>query len=126
MGKKRAFIDGTLTTTATSGLFSQDLEDMDRPPQEPPKARPTNGAPPAPDRQPGEDREESEAEVYARAGVEPPARKATPAAEPAPAQGEKAPCPKCGKAAFPSKFPKANQTHFCNLCKLPFAPGVSK
>jgi hypothetical protein len=97
---------------------------MDRPPQEPPKARPTNGAPPAPDRQPGEDREESEAEVYERAGVEPPARKAEP--DGAQGQGDKAPCPKCKKMAFPSRFPKAGQSHFCGLCKLPFDGGVSK
>jgi hypothetical protein len=95
------------------------LRDSPREPQPEAAERPAATT----ERQPGEDREESEAEVYARAGVEPPARKPEPAA---PTSGEKAPCPKCGKAAFPSKFPKAGQSHFCNLCKLPFAPGGAK
>jgi hypothetical protein len=112
-------VDGTLTTTATSGLFSQDLEDMDPGPRatEPPATR--LAEPPAglPQHEPGDDREETPEEVYRRAGVEPPARKAAP-----PAAAGKVPCPHCGKSAGPSKFPKANATHFCGICKRSFAP----
>jgi len=83
--------------------------------------QPESPEPSAAERQPGEDREEPEAEVYSRAGVEPPARKA----EPEVAAG-KVPCPKCGKSSGPSQYPKAGQSHFCRSCKLPFAPGASK
>jgi hypothetical protein len=89
--------------------------------QEPPaapKATPQPPPPPAPtDRDPGDDREETPEEVYRRAGVEPPARKAAP-----PAAAGKVPCPHCGKPAGQSKFPKANATHFCGVCKRSFAP----
>ena len=55
IGKKRAFVDGVLTTTATSGLFTQDLEDGPEGAEEhkgkapTPQAaqRPASGSPPA-------------------------------------------------------------------------------
>jgi hypothetical protein len=119
MAKKRAHIDAALTGTASSDLFTQDLEELG-PSQRDHAPRQATAAPAA-ERQPGEDREESEAEVYARAGVEPPARKAAskPAASTPPAAG-KVPCPHCGSPAGPSKFPKAGQTHYCYGCKHPF------
>ena len=132
MAKKRAHIDAALTGTASSDLFTQDLDEQgpsERDHAAPPTARtPTpqraaEAPEPPPDdepapREPGEDDG-----PYERHGVEPPARKAAPEQ---PSRGDKAPCPKCGKSAFPSKFPKAGQTHFCGLCKLPFAPGGAK
>lgn len=52
VGKKRAFVDGVLTTTATSGLFTQDLEDApDDDGADKRRAaaqRPADGAPAAP------------------------------------------------------------------------------
>lgn len=79
-----------------------------------PRPEPSSG------REPGDDSEPAatEREAYERAGVEPPERK--PAAAKA-AAANKAPCPQCGKPAFPSKYPKANQTHYCGLCKVGFA-----
>ncbi len=121
MAKKRAFIDGTLTTTATSGLFTQDLEDTaPEPPKATPGAPPTVATAPDPQREPGDDHEETEEEVYQRVGVEPPARKA--AAPPAAGKAGKVPCPHCGKPAGQSKFPKAGKTHYCYDCKHPFDP----
>jgi hypothetical protein len=119
MAKKRAYVDGTLTTTATSGLFSQDLEDMDPGPRatEPPVTRLAEPAAGLPQHEPGDDRDETPEEVYRRAGVEPPARKATP-----PAAAGRVPCPHCGKSAGQSKFPKAGKTHYCYGCKHPFDP----
>ncbi len=119
MGKKRAFIDGTLTTTATSGLFSQDLEDsgvaIDAPK---PGAAQRQAAPEAaPQREPGADDDQRAADE--RWGVEPPTKRHAPAS----AVEAKLPCPHCGKPAGPSKFPKAGQSHYCYGCKHPFAPG---
>lgn len=37
MGKKRAHVDAILTATATSDIFTQDLEDLPKPTKEPPK-----------------------------------------------------------------------------------------
>ena len=70
------------------------------------------------DREPGDDIDEATA--YEQAGVEPPA-KPQPRKAPPHASGGKAACPQCGKMAFPSKYPKAGQTHYCGLCKHPFA-----
>jgi endogenous inhibitor of DNA gyrase (YacG/DUF329 family) len=118
MSKKRAFIDGTLTTTATSGLFTQDLEDMGGGAAPTPASR----APaPAPERQPGEDGEETPAEVYERAGVDPPAPKPR-AAQPQNGGGARVPCPHCGKPAGASKYPNPGKTHYCYGCKHPFDP----
>lgn len=144
MAKKRAHIDAALTGTASSDLFTQDLEDIGPSEKEhapAPRARPTVASsrpttPPddepwdpdaedgPPNREPGED--DGEAAAYARHGVEPAARKPAPrprpAAPPQAASG-KAPCPHCGNPAGPSKFPKDGKTHYCYGCKHPFAPG---
>ncbi len=87
-----------------------------------PQATPTPGVVTAPahEREPGDDREETPEEVYARHGVEPPARKSAPA--PAAGKAGRVPCPHCGKPAGPSKFPKAGKTHYCYECKHPFDP----
>jgi hypothetical protein len=72
-----------------------------------------------------------EVERAAAAGAEPnpsydPKAQPAPARTAAPANGgPKAPCPKCQKPAYPSKFPKPGATHFCGLDKLAFEPGVS-
>jgi len=117
MAKKRAHVDGTLTATATSGLFSQDVEDL---PHEAPKPapRPAQQQAAQPEREPGD---EEGPDQYEDAGVPPPA-----APRPAPAQsrqaGGAAPCPKCGKLAQPSKFPKEGKTHYCYHDRFPFEP----
>jgi hypothetical protein len=137
MASKRAQVDATLRATATSGLFTQDVEDNGGG-HEPPTPRSTttpaaavsedeygipldaNGQPLKP-----------EAERAAAAGAEPnpsydPKAQPAPARTAAPANGgPKAPCPKCQKPAYPSKFPKPGATHFCGLDKLAFEPGVS-
>lgn len=145
MAKKRAHIDAALTGTASSDLFTQDLEEngpsekdhapkpaqtsraaqpqrASRPVSQPdPADEPWTGDEPPAAREPGED--DDEAAAYARAGVEPPVRKAAPRpAAPAPQAGGKVPCPHCGKPAGPSKFPKPGQSHYCYGCKHPFAP----
>lgn len=137
MAEKRAFIDATLRATATSGLFTQDLEDS--PIYEPP-ARGKAAA-----REPGQDDEPvfdaqghplpPEAERVAAAGAEPnpvfdPDARREPPRKPAPPSrggrqqpgGGTAPCPHCGKPAKPSQFPKPGKTHYCYGCKHPFAP----
>lgn len=142
MAKKRAHIDAALTGTASSDLFTQDLDEQGpaekdhhaapqqarapqpqraaRTPEPPPEdfdARPWTGDEAPPAREPGDDDG-----PYERHGVEPPAPKAAPRrSAPAPAAG-KVPCPHCGNPAGPSKFPKAGQTHYCYSCKHPFAP----
>ena len=125
MAKKRAHIDAALTGTASSDLFTQDLEESGPSEREHAPRQATAPAAPPAERQPGEDREESEAEVYARAGVESPARRAEPVGRPAPSASPagKVPCPHCGKPAGPSKFPKAGQEFYCYGCKHPFSPG---
>lgn len=122
MAKKRAYIDGTLTTTATSGFFTQDLEDSAG---EPTKAAGESrvaeivNAPTS--REPGSD-DGPAADPYEKHGVEPPARKRAGAKG---ADANKAPCPQCGKPAFPSKYPDKG-SHYCGLCHLPFTPGGAK
>lgn len=122
MAKKRAHIDAALTGTASSDLFTQDMEDAGPREKDHAPARKPAPATPEPSREPGDDREESEAEVYERIGVEPPARAAKPARAEAPAAGGKMPCPHCGKDAGPSKYPKPGKTHYCYGCKHPFDP----
>lgn len=84
MAKKRAHVDATLTATATSGLFAQDLEDIQNDGGEQ-GARPS-GAKAGP----------------ATQGAQAPA--AQPAGKPPAAKGQASggrwtgPCPKCGKA----------------------------
>jgi hypothetical protein len=149
MAKKRAHIDAALTGTASSDLFTQDLEEngpserdhADKPqqaraPQQPRQAaqpaeptagfdaRPwTSDEPPAV-REPGaDDGGEPPEEVYARCGVEPPAKKpAAPRAAAASVPAGKMPCPQCSKLAGASKFPKPGATHYCYPCRHPFDP----
>jgi hypothetical protein len=123
MAKKRAHIDAALTGTASSDLFTQDLEEQGPSEKEHaprPAAKPSKGDEPW---DPDAEGAEREADVYAQAGVEPPVRK--PTQRPAPAAG-KVPCPHCGNPAGPSKFPKAGQTHYCYGCKHPFDPEAEK
>jgi len=115
MAKKRAYIDATLNATATSGLFTQDLEDLGDVPTGP--ASKANGAaataPPV-QREPGDDTEKIDSrEAYERHGVEPPAEASTGI-----------PCPGCGKPAGASRFPKAGKTHYCYGCKRAFEPAT--
>jgi ribosomal protein S27AE len=132
MAKKRSFIDGTLTTTATSGFFTQDLEDKG---DDGRKVEATSHDSPArgdvvdaervqPEREPGPGASSGggpEQDPYAKHGVEPPRERpaARSAATRGPARGDKAPCPQCGKPAFPSKYPDKG-SHYCGLCGLAF------
>jgi len=120
MAKKRAHLDAALTGTASSDLFTQDLDEGGPSERDhAPKPAAPRAAAPEPAREPGTDDEEADA--YERAGVDPPARR-EPASRPAaPAAGEKLPCPKCGRASSPSKYPRAGQTHYCPPCKVSFA-----
>lgn len=124
MAKKRAHVDAALTGTASSDLFTQDV-DEDHPqnaPQPNPAARPAPQAA-QPEREPGDD---EGPDPYEDAGVEAPRHSPRPApAKAAPATnsgGASAQCPHCGKSARPSKFPKEGKTHYCYDCKHPFAP----
>jgi len=131
MAKKRAHIDAALTGTASSDLFTQDLEEQGPGEKDhaPKSARLAASAPPRQEAPPpqdpdeeGAEREPDPEEVYARHGVEPP-RRAQVSRPPA---GPKAPCPVCGKPAGPSKFPKAGKTHYCYGCQHPFEPGAGR
>lgn len=134
MATKRAYVDATLRATATSGLFTQDLEDGEA------AHAPTPGP-----REPGSDDDVTDAEVVetsvgnvkpnagqhaAAAGAEPnpdydpeapPGRNTR--SEPAPRAVGKVACPHCGKPAGPSRYPKQGQTHYCYECKHAFAGG---
>lgn len=138
IAKKRGYIDGTLTTTATSGLFTQDLEDLrgagggegegDDHGDEREAAGNGNGNGNG-ERQPGDDDEQeqhaggddypNDQGAYTRHNVQPPRRQSSRGGSRAP-EGPKVPCPSCGDPAGPSKFPKPGQTHYCYKCKLPF------
>lgn len=54
-------------------------------------------------------------------GVRPAQRSGAPAGG-----GDKVPCPKCGKPAGPSKYPKANASHYCYGCKHGFVPAAGE
>lgn len=152
MAKKRAHVDATLTATATSGLFSQDLEEGG---DEPPAPRGKAAA--APSRAPGEGSEpqaqrgRGPAQPPSRAGeddvidtsegpIQPGAgdRAAAAEAEPNPeydpraaarraiegyAAAAPAPCPNCSKPAKASKYAKPGKTHYCGNCTISFEPG---
>lgn len=110
MAKKRAHIDAALTGTASSDLFTQDLDEQHEPPA--PKAGPKPAPRPVAAAEPGADEE-------------PPAQQARapqPARKSAPPAGPTATCPQCGNAAGPSQYPKPGATHFCRPCKNAFAP----
>jgi hypothetical protein len=95
------------------GVFDRD---------EPPPARPAQSStepPPEHDEpwEPGEDHGDVPPQS-ARAARPAQARRAS-----APA-GPKMPCPHCGKAAGPSKYPKEGKTHYCYDCRHSFDPGA--
>jgi hypothetical protein len=153
MGTKRAQVDATLRATATSGLFTQDVEDQDHTPPPPPAAGTTASVrePAADDGEPMFDEDglpldasgqplAPEAERVAAAGAEPnpdfeseaaweaAQERKRRAADPKPAgkaKAEPAKCPKCARMAYPSKFPKAGSTHYCGKpCGTAFEPGL--
>lgn len=123
MATKRAYVDATLRATATSGLFTQDLEDA--------PAASTDAAPP---REPGADDGEviettvgpvrpGSGERAAQAGVEPdqsvPAN-ARPTSRRSDAQQGPA-CPKCGKPTSPSRYARPGKEFYCYDDKLQVA-----
>ena len=125
MAKKRSHVDATLTATATSGLFSQDLEDL------PPGADGVKPSGRPAKRQPGEDDETvltSEGPVMpgsgqhaAKAGAEAnPAypiadERAVPPEQPR-TNGTLPACPKCGKTVpvMKSRYAKPGAAYYCN------------
>lgn len=119
MAKKRAFLDGALIGTASSDLFTQDLDEQQpEPAPAPPKA-------PAPERrvQPEEPTEITgdadyprDEDAYDRHEVDPPAPAGSRAAGPKPA------CPKCGNAqrVGPSRYPKKGKEWYCGACAAGF------
>jgi predicted RNA-binding Zn-ribbon protein involved in translation (DUF1610 family) len=119
MALKRAFIDATLRATATSGLFSQDLEDMqaeDRTERRP-ATRPAPAGPPPTPLEPGADdgMTDQERAAYGKHGVEPPVERTSGAAS-----GVN--CPKCGTPGKPQRFQKPGKTHFCPSCAYAWEP----
>jgi ssDNA-binding Zn-finger/Zn-ribbon topoisomerase 1 len=119
IAKKRAFVDGTLTTTATSGLFAQDVEDMFVDYHAAPAPQQ------APAREPGEDDgpEDDDFVPEEMGGSPAPPPQAPPASAP---RVPSARCPKCDNDAGASKYPKKGATHFCRACKLAFEPGGAR
>ena len=113
MAKKRAHVDATLTATATSGLFSQDVEDLPAP-AVPPAATPRSVARDEPP--PPADDYPNDPTAYERNGLEPPS-------QPRQASGQKPACPTCGsqKRVNLSKFPKKG-AFYCGACMAPFGP----
>lgn len=115
MAKKRAFLDATLTGTASSDLFTQDLDEQDHAP-EPPKAKPQPARQAAP---PKEDPEYPyNPDAYEDHGVEPPAQRPAPKAHadiPACPQGHS------GARVMLSKMPK-NGAYYCKSCGAPYGP----
>jgi hypothetical protein len=107
MAEKRAQIDATLRGTASSDLFTQDVEDMERP---------APVSKPMPEREPGADDDPDWVNEPT-----PEAAEAQPVTRPQP-KGQ--PCPSCGKPAGPSKFPKSGKTHYCGSCRASFEPGA--
>ena len=119
MAKKRSHVDATLTATATSGLFAQDLEDMehgDVPTGPAPKANGTPATPPPAQREPGsdDDDERQAREAYERAGVDPPAKMTAPPASGAGRNGIP-PCPK-GHPAAKVMHSKRGPGYYCHAC----------
>jgi ssDNA-binding Zn-finger/Zn-ribbon topoisomerase 1 len=120
MAKKRAFLDATLTGTASSDLFTQDLEEQDHVADEPkpaPAAQKRQAAAPP---QPATDPEyPNDTTAYERHGVDP----APPRHTSGQTSGQKQPCPQCGSAQRVnlSKFPKKG-IYYCGACNVPFGP----
>lgn len=139
MAKKRAQIDGTLNATATSGLFTQDLEDLGG------GGGGDAGAGPAADatREPGSDDGDEvmtstgpvkvgSGQHAAEAGADPnphydPNARPDPPRRPAPRGGNRQgpPCPKCNRPSMPSKFPKVGMEFYCATDKLAISAQAS-
>jgi transposase-like protein len=117
MAKKRAHVDATLTATATSGLFTQDVEDA---PPPPPRTAPATAsahpqsAQPAPPQAPPAEEYPNDQQAYERHNVEPAAKTAAPASD-------IPPCPKghSGSRVMFSKVPK-NGRFYCKACAKPY------
>lgn len=92
MAKKRAHIDAALTGTASSDLFTQDLEEIG----------------------PGQREHHTEPPMAPKPAAKPPI--------PAAPVGGTAPCPSCGKVVRPSKYAKPGASHYCASCKVGFEP----
>jgi ssDNA-binding Zn-finger/Zn-ribbon topoisomerase 1 len=96
MSKKRALLDAALTGTASSDLFTQDMEESG------PSERDHSSTPKPQATQATTQQQPSSA----------------PTAKPKPAStGDAtadAPCPKCGKQAMVSQWSKPGATHYCN------------
>lgn len=114
MAKKRAHIDAALTGTASSDLFTQDLDEQDHPPAEAPKQPPQQARPARVPEIPTEERFDpdypSDPGAYGRHGVEPPAR-------PAQQSGGLPPCPAghSGPRVMVSKVPSKGR-YYCKPC----------
>lgn len=111
MAKKRAHVDGALTTTATSGLFAQDVEDLPHGGDNDERKAPAAKASAPAAREPGDDETDDERlarEAYERAGVEPPevtaARPVKTSAQPTPKFMPACPVCKHNRAVIKSKF----------------------
>lgn len=114
MALKRAFIDTTLRATATSGLFTQDLEDQGDDQGAPPKGRPAAGSAPhsntpapAQAQQPPIQRHEP---PPARNAAPPPAGKRTGPQANGKWQG---PCPRCKKEGAVIQNKRDGHGWFC-------------
>jgi hypothetical protein len=130
MAKKRAQIDGTLNATATSGIFSQDLEDLGGGPG---PDEPAQGASREPGDDDGDEVMTSEGPVKVGSGQRAAAAGADPnpghdpQARPEPrrpaAPGGVPPCPEghSGRAVMLSKIPK-NGAYYCKACSAPYGP----
>lgn len=137
MAKKRAHIDAALTGTASSDLFTQDLDEQDHHEAAPATkaAGPPRGAPAdaaegtSSTRTVGADDDPgwpNDPTAHERHGVEP-ARPAKAPPKKAAPSGEMPECPRCkgnGRVS-PSRYPKPWGTHFCRACSEAFEPGVS-
>lgn len=126
MAKKRAYVDATLTATATSGFFTQDVEDM------PQLERAVKAEAPRQEREPGSDDapvvETSAGPVKIGSGEHAEAAGAKDYNKGADTRaiGKTAPCPSCGKPAGPSKFAKPGKTHYAYCCKVAFDPSGAR
>jgi hypothetical protein len=123
MAMKRAQVDATLRTTATSGLFTQDLED-DPENTEPKRDRERK---PSTRQAPSTERGRSDvvdAEVMDSAGkpLAPEAERVKASgAEPNATYAGEQPCPTCQTPGKPWRNARNGMTHFCEKCRQPFA-----
>lgn len=107
MAKKRALIDAALTGTASSDLFTQDLDEQEHAAE---PAKPTKpAAPPTRTQAPAPDPEyPSDPEAYERHDVE-------PASKPAPGELPACPAGHSGARVMVSKVPSKGK-YFCKAC----------